>query len=70
MHLGAMEILLVLGLALLFFGPKRLPALGESLGSAMRSFKRSLNGAEDDKALPPATAAAPVNPQQNPPPRA
>lgn len=60
MHLGAMEILLILGLALLFFGPTRLPALGQSLGSAVRSFKKGINGLEEDvnKPLPAATAQA------------
>ena len=56
MHLGTMEILLILALALLFFGPTRLPGLGSSLGSAVRSFKRGLNGLEEgeqDKARPP-----------------
>lgn len=55
MHLGTMEILLILALALLFFGPTRLPGLGSSLGSAVRSFKRGLSGAEESetKALPP-----------------
>ena len=68
MHLGAMEILLILGLALLFFGPTRLPALGQSLGSAVRSFKRGINGLEDDtnKQLPPQASSS----QQNPPPQA
>ena len=64
MHLGAMEILLVLGLALLFFGPTRLPALGESLGKGIRSFKKGVSGEMDppDKQLPP--------PSQNNPPQA
>ncbi|MBS2028892.1 MAG: twin-arginine translocase TatA/TatE family subunit [Deltaproteobacteria bacterium] len=63
-----MEIVLILGLALLFFGPTRLPALGQSLGSAVRSFKRGINGQEDDttKQLPQASASS----QQNPPPQA
>jgi len=65
-----MEIILILGLALLFFGPTRLPALGQSLGSAVRSFKRGINGQEDDttKQLPQATATTPS--QQNQPPQA
>lgn len=70
MHLGAMEILLILGLALLFFGPTRLPALGQSLGSAVRSFKKGINGMEDEpaKELPAqASAAAPTTPTNQPP---
>jgi sec-independent protein translocase protein TatA len=64
-----MEILLILGLALLFFGPTRLPALGQSLGSAVRSFKRGINGQEDDTSKQLPQASAPSS-QQNPPPQA
>ena len=57
MHLGWLEILLIVGVLLLFFGPTRLPGLGRSLGSALRGFKRSLSGPdepEDKKpSLPP-----------------
>lgn len=67
MHLGFGEIALILVLALLFFGPTRLPALGSSLGSAMRSFKKGLNGIEDEP-VKPATAAIP--PSSNTPPTA
>ncbi len=42
MNLGLTEILLILGIALLFFGPSRLPSLGKSMGEAIRSFKRGL----------------------------
>ena len=54
--IGPMEIIVVLGLALLVFGPKRLPELGKSLGSGMRSFKSSLTGddAAEERELPPA----------------
>ena len=66
-----MEILLILGLALLFFGPTRLPALGQSLGSAVRSFKRGINGLEDDQAkqLPQQAQAqaTPTTPPNQPP---
>ena len=74
MHLGAMEILLILGLALLFFGPTRLPALGQSLGSAVRSFKRGINGLEDEEPKPqqqlPQASASQPSTQQNQPPQA
>lgn len=42
MNLGFTEILLILGIALLFFGPSRLPGLGKSLGEAIRGFKKGL----------------------------
>ena len=42
------EHLLVLLVILLFFGPRRLPELGNSIGRTMRNFKRAMNG-DDDK---------------------
>ncbi len=44
---GATELLIVLVIVLLIFGPKRLPALGRQLGSGIREFRRSI-GASDD----------------------
>ena len=43
MRLGFGEIVTVLALAMLLFGPSRLPALGASLGEAIRGFKRGLS---------------------------
>jgi sec-independent protein translocase protein TatA len=40
--------LIVLLIVLLFFGPKRLPALGRSLGHGMREFRDSITGHTDD----------------------
>lgn len=47
MNLGWTEILLIGGIALLMFGPSRLPGLGKSMGEAIRGFKKGLNGDED-----------------------
>ena len=51
---GPMEIAVILVVALVIFGPKRLPELGKSLGSGMRSFKDSVTGDDDadDPVLP------------------
>ena len=57
MRLGFGEILVILVLALLFFGPSKLPALGASLGEAIKGFKKGLQSLDDDK---PAQAAAPA----------
>jgi sec-independent protein translocase protein TatA len=46
--IGPSEILLLLLVALLLFGGKRLPEIGRSLGSGMREFKESLTGSHDD----------------------
>ena len=60
--IGPMEIVLLLGLALLLFGAKRLPEIGRSLGSGMREFKESVSGegpAQPRSELPPSVPAAP-----------
>jgi sec-independent protein translocase protein TatA len=43
-NIGTGEIILLLLLALLLFGAKRLPEIGRSLGSGMREFKDSVTG--------------------------
>jgi sec-independent protein translocase protein TatA len=43
-----MELIIVLVIVLLVFGPKRLPGLGRQLGSGMREFKDSINGNSRD----------------------
>ena len=57
MRLGFGEILVILALALLFFGPSKLPALGNSLGQAIKGFKKGLN--ELDEPAPQAKIDAP-----------
>jgi len=55
MRLGMGEIVVILVLALLFFGPSKLPQLGASLGQAIKGFKRGLQPepeAEPVKKLP------------------
>jgi sec-independent protein translocase protein TatA len=44
--LQPMHWIVILAIALLVFGPKRLPELGKSLGQAIRGFKTSLNEGE------------------------
>ena len=43
------EHLLILGIVLLIFGPRRLPELGNTLGKAIRNFKDSISGVEEAK---------------------
>ena len=65
MRLGWLELLVILGVVLLFFGPKRLPGLGNALGSAIRGFKKGIAGeeeAEPQEKLPPAPTPPPSNP--------
>lgn len=46
--IGPMEIAIVLVIALLIFGPKRLPELGRSIGGGMKEFKDSITGRRDE----------------------
>lgn len=43
-NLGPMEIVLLVVVVLIFFGPKRLPALAASIAESVRSFKSGLEG--------------------------
>lgn len=43
-QIGPLEIVLVIVVLLVIFGPKRLPSLGRSLGTGMREFKESITG--------------------------
>ena len=53
-NIGPMELIIVLVVVLLIFGPKRLPGLGKQLGTGMREFKESISGKgrddDDDEA--------------------
>jgi sec-independent protein translocase protein TatA len=46
--IGPLELLIVLGIVLVIFGPKRLPALGRQLGAGMREFKDSITRKADE----------------------
>ena len=73
-NVGPFELILVLVIALVVFGPKRLPQLGRQLGSGMREFKDSVTGDnkhddDDEDAQPAAIEAAPApTPAQTPAP--
>lgn len=49
--LGTTELLVILGLALLVFGPSKLPELATSLGRAIRSFRKATNDLQDQLEL-------------------
>jgi sec-independent protein translocase protein TatA len=50
MDFSLWQIAIVLVIALIVFGPKRLPELGKSLGTGMREFKDSITGKRGDEA--------------------
>jgi sec-independent protein translocase protein TatA len=47
-NIGAPELIVILVIALLVLGPKKLPEVGRSVGRGMREFKESLSGDKDD----------------------
>ena len=47
LSIGPMELVIVLAIALIVVGPKKLPELGRSLGGGMREFKDSITGKVD-----------------------
>jgi sec-independent protein translocase protein TatA len=59
--IGVTELIIVLVIVLLIFGPKRLPGMGKALGSGMKEFKDSITGNDkdekDDDDKPSITAA-------------
>jgi sec-independent protein translocase protein TatA len=48
-NIGPWELIIVLVIVLVIFGPKRLPGLGRQLGKGMREFKDSITGNDSDK---------------------
>jgi sec-independent protein translocase protein TatA len=46
-NVGPMELIIVLVIALIVLGPKRLPEVGRSVGRGMREFKESISGEND-----------------------
>lgn len=69
-NIGPLEIIIVLIIALVVFGPKRLPELGSSLGRGIREFRSTVTGDKDEdedaKAIsqpPTAPAEQPVEPE-------
>lgn len=47
-RIGPMELILIFAIALIIFGPKKLPEIGKAVGSAIRNFKRHSNSVTED----------------------
>ena len=50
MGIGFRELLIILAIALLIFGAKKLRTIGSDLGSAVKGFKKAMNEGEDEEA--------------------
>lgn len=48
-RLGWTEILLILVVLLLIFGPSKLPQLGKSVGESLKEFKKSMKGVSEEE---------------------
>ncbi len=48
-NIGPMELVIVLAIALIVLGPKKLPEVGASIGRGMREFKDSISGDRRDR---------------------
>ena len=51
-QIGPLEIVLVLAIALIVLGPKRLPDAGRSVGRGLRNFKGALTGDDEPERAP------------------
>ena len=47
--LGVPELMVILVIALVIFGPSKLPQIGSGLGKAIRDFKKGVTGGDDDE---------------------
>jgi sec-independent protein translocase protein TatA len=47
-NIGGSELLVVMLVLFLFFGPKKLPEVGKNLGKAVREFKNAMRGVKED----------------------
>ena len=48
LNIGPTELILILGVALVIFGPGKLPELGQTLGKTIREFKSAVNNIDED----------------------
>lgn len=49
MSIGVTELILILAVALLLFGPSRLPGLGKAIGETIKGFKKGINEASEEE---------------------
>lgn len=59
MSIQPLEALIIVAVALVFFGTKKLPMFGAALGKTIREFKRAARGFIDDEEAPPSQPSPP-----------
>jgi sec-independent protein translocase protein TatA len=59
-----MHLMIIAGIALLIFGPKKLPELGKGMGEGIRGFKAAMQGREKEKEEPSALPPTPAAPEE------
>ena len=66
MKMGIWELLVILVIVILIFGPKALPKLGKSMGKTIGNFKKGLNEDDDDDDDKPAAKEAEAAEEKKP----
>jgi TatA/E family protein of Tat protein translocase len=51
-NIGFGEMLLIFLIILIFFGPKKFPEIGQSLGKGIRQFRKAMNDVQDELKIP------------------
>jgi len=68
--LGVTELVVILVLALLVFGPRKLPELGSFFGKSLRDFRDALGGGDESESPPNVERRDPPTDGDDPPPSA
>lgn len=69
-NIGGSELLMILLVVLIFFGPKKMPEMGKNIGKGIREFKKAMRDMQDgvEKSLNEAPPPPPPSPPPPPPP--
>ena len=62
--LQPMHLLVIFGIALVVFGPRRLPELGKGLGESIRGFREAFKGEEEKQPSPPGSSTEEKTPSR------
>ncbi len=65
-NLGFTEILVIAGVVLLIFGPKRLPELAKGLGKGIREFKKALSQTDEEEEVKKISESKPSDTDADP----